>query len=257
MIHNILSSLDNNSKGDIFAVIASLVDWKQAFSRQDPTLGIQSFIENGIRPSLLPMLANYFQGRKAFVKWKGTNSETKDSHGGGPQGGFFGIIKFLSQSNDNSETIDLEEKFKFVDDLTALEIVNLLSIGLSSFNVKHSVPTDVPNNNGYIAAENLKTQQYLNDISEWTTRKMMKLNTEKTKIMIFNYTTNHQFTTRVTIDNVNIEVVPEAKLLGTHITNDLKWDVNTAHIVKKYNARMQLLRKIYSFGASHQVLYGT
>ena len=38
---------------------------------------------------------------------------------------------------------------------------------------------------------------------------------EKKKIMIFNYTTNHQFTTRVTIDNVNSEVVPEAKLLTT------------------------------------------
>ena len=47
-------------------------------------------------------------------------------------------------------------------------------------------------------------------------KKKIKPNTDKTKIMIFNYTTNHQFTTRVTIDNVNIEVVPEAKVLGTH-----------------------------------------
>ena len=113
-------------------------------------------------------------------------------------------LNFFSQSNDNSETNDPEEKFKLVDDLTALEIINLLSIGLSSFNVKHSVPTDVPNFNGYIVAENLKTQKYLKDISEWTERKILKLNTEKTKIMIFNYTTNHQFKTRVTIDNVNI-----------------------------------------------------
>ena len=102
MIHKILSSLDNNSKGDIFAVIASLVDWKQAFNRQDPTLGINSFIENGVRPALIPMLISYFQGRKGFVKWKGLHSETKDIHGGGPQGGFFGILEYLSQSNDNS-----------------------------------------------------------------------------------------------------------------------------------------------------------
>ena len=78
----------------------------------------------------------------------------------------------------------------------------------------------------------------------------MKLTTDKTKIMIFNYTTNHQFSTRVTLDKVNIEVVEETKLLGTHITNDLKWDVNTRNIIKKSNARMQLLRKIASFGAS-------
>ena len=40
MIHRIITSLDNNRKGDIFAVIASLIDWKQAFNRQDPTMGI-------------------------------------------------------------------------------------------------------------------------------------------------------------------------------------------------------------------------
>ena len=68
MIHKIVSSLDNNSKGDIFAVIASFVDWKQAFNRQDPTLGINSFIENGVRPALIPMLISYFEGRKGFVK---------------------------------------------------------------------------------------------------------------------------------------------------------------------------------------------
>ena len=43
MIHKIVSSLDNNGKGDVFAVIASLIDWKQAFSPQDPTLGLDSF----------------------------------------------------------------------------------------------------------------------------------------------------------------------------------------------------------------------
>ena len=70
--------------------------------------------------------------------------------------------------------------------------------------------------------------------------------------MIFNYTKNHQFTTRVTMDNVPLQVVEEAKLLGTYITNDLKWDLNTKHIVKKSNSRMQLLRKVASFGASRK-----
>ena len=32
------------------------------------------------------------------------------------------------------------------------------------------------------------------------------------------------------------------------VTNDLRWDLNTANIVKKANARMQLLRKVASFG---------
>ena len=32
------------------------------------------------------------------------------------------------------------------------------------------------------------------------------------------------------------------------VTNDLRWDLNTANIVKKANARMKLLRKVASFG---------
>ena len=32
--------------------------------------------------------------------------------------------------------------------------------------------------------------------------------------------------------------------------NDLKWDTNTHEIIKKANARMQLLRKIKSFNAA-------
>ena len=68
-IDSVLMNLDNNSKGDIFAALATFVDWKQAFNRQDPRLGIESFIENGVRPSLIPLLINYFQGREMFIKW--------------------------------------------------------------------------------------------------------------------------------------------------------------------------------------------
>ena len=35
---------------------------------------------------------------------------------------------------------------------------------------------------------------------------------------------------------------------STIITSDLKWELNTQNIVKKSNARMQLLRRVASFG---------
>ena len=40
------------------------------------------------------------------------------------------------------------------------------------------------------------------------------------------------------------------KLLGTILTDDLKWTRNTNNIVKKANKRMEILRKISYFGAS-------
>ena len=39
-IHRILGALDNNSKVDTFAVLATLIDWHSAFPRQCPKLGI-------------------------------------------------------------------------------------------------------------------------------------------------------------------------------------------------------------------------
>ena len=51
--------------------------------------------------------------------------------------------------------------------------------------------------------------------------------------MLFNFTKNYQFTTRLHENEENIEVVSEIKLLGTILTDDLKWDKNTSFLTKK------------------------
>ena len=71
MIHRILEALDNNSKGEKFAVFANLINWNNTFPWQCAQLGIESFVQNGVRPSLFPVLLNYFQGREMSVKWHG------------------------------------------------------------------------------------------------------------------------------------------------------------------------------------------
>ena len=45
----------------------------------------------------------------------------------------------------------------------------------------------------------------------------MQLNTKKTKEMLFNFITKHQFSTRVAVENDTMEIVKEAKLLGVII----------------------------------------
>ena len=98
MIDEILRNLDQNSKYEKFAVFCTMIDWKQAFDRQCPRLGIQSFINNGIRKSLIPLLMNYFQDRQMHVKWHGVISSLRKLHGGGPQGALWGILEYLSQT---------------------------------------------------------------------------------------------------------------------------------------------------------------
>ena len=164
-IDRILGALDGSSKGEKCAILATLVDWKQAFPRQCPKLGVESFMKNGVRPALIPLLVNYFQGRQMKVKWKGQLSQPRDLIGGGPQGSTFGIWEYLSQSNENAECIDPEDRFKFVDDLSFIEIIYLLNIGVASYNVHAHVPSDIPTHNQIIPSENLKTKAQLENIN--------------------------------------------------------------------------------------------
>ena len=252
MIDKILSDTDNNSRGEVNAVLATLYDWKEAFPRQCPKLGVEAFIKCGVRPSLIPLLISYLQDRTMVVKWHGVKSTVRKLNGGGPQGATFGIWEYLAQSNNSADCVDPENRFKFVDDLTTLEKINLLIVGLSSFYSKASVPNDIADHNQIIPSDCLKSQDYLKNIQEWTERQKMILNQKKTKVMVFNFTDNHQFSSRLTLNNENIDIVKYAKLLGVIISDNLKWDDNTDYLVKRANSRLELLRKVASFGTSRE-----
>ena len=176
MIHQILSDIDNNSKGEVNAILATLFDWKEAFPRQCPKLGIEAFMKCGVRPSLIPSLINYFQNRSMKVKWHGVKSTERKLNGSGPQGSTFGVWEYLAQSNDNANCVPVNYRYKFVDDLTVLEKINLITVGLTSFNFKSSIPSDIPVDYQFIPPENLNTTQYIEDIKKWTYEKKMKLN---------------------------------------------------------------------------------
>ena len=254
MIHRILTALDRNSKRETFAVVANLIDWNNAFPRQCPKLGIEAFITNGVRPALIPVLINYFQNREMTVKWHGCRSSPRTLAGGGPQGATFGLLEYLAQSNNNADCVSESDRFKFLDDLSVLEIINLLTVGITSFNLKCQVASDIPTHNQYIPPEHMESQKWLNNINDWTINQKMLVNERKSKTMIFNYTNNYQFTTRLKINDHPLEVIDSTRLLGTIISNDLKWDLNCASIIKKANARMELLRKVSNFCSDYDDL---
>ena len=129
-----------------------------------------------------------------------------------------------------------------------MEIVNLLTVGITSFNLKQQIPTDIPTHNQFIPPGNLASQDWLDKINRWTEDQLMIINEKKTKTMIFNFTENYKFTTRLRLKGENVEVINSTRLLGTMLTDDLKWDLNVSTIVKKANARMELLRRVASFG---------
>ena len=54
------------------------------------------------------------------------------------------------------------------------------------------------------------------------------------------------------MNDENLEVVQETKLLGVMLSDNLKWDQNTDFLVKKAYKRMELLRKVSKFTLSKE-----
>ena len=75
MIDKILSDTDNRSKGEVNAVIATLVDWKEAFQRQCPKLGILFLrkISQSINDEEVPLGNSIFD-------WERQKSNTTDGY---------------------------------------------------------------------------------------------------------------------------------------------------------------------------------
>ena len=90
LMDRILDLLDKNSNQS--AVIAAMVDWASAFDRQDPTLGIQKFINIGVRPALIPVLVSYLSDREMQVRYNDKYSGIQSLLGRGPRGTLVELI---------------------------------------------------------------------------------------------------------------------------------------------------------------------
>ena len=250
MIDRILGYLDRNSTDESCAVLTTFLDFSQAFNRVDHTLMMKSFIRNGVRPSLLPFISNYFENRTMVVKWHNHFSESYHLPGSSAQGSTFGVIGFISITNDNLNCVPEDDRWKYMDDSSICEKINLQKIGLASHNLKIHVPSNIPVHNQIVKNVNLKTQKYLNEINIWTDSMKMKLNENKTNAMIFNNTKNYQFTSDLSLKGKTLDIVDEVKLLGVIISNDLKWDKHVQKIVKEANIRMKILYTASKFTKS-------
>lgn len=181
------------------------------------------------------------------MKWHGVTSTTRELPGGGPQGCSLGLIEYKSNSNDNACHVPADMRFKFVDDLSILEKLNLILVGLSEYNFRNHVASDIGVNQKFLSPSNIQSQEYLDGVEEWTDKNLMKLNPKKSNVMVFNFTHDFQFSTRLYMENKLLEIVPTTKLLGTIISSDLSWYANTEMLVKKAYQRMLMLHKLYSF----------
>ena len=75
----------------------------------------------------------------------------------------------------------------------------------------------------------------------------MKLHERKTKIMIFNYSCNYQFVTKIHLHNTLLDTIRNTHLLGTVISDDISWQKNSQYLIQRGYTRMTILRNLYKF----------
>ena len=246
LVDRILKLLDRNT--DRSAVIMAGLDWSSAFDRQDPTIAIQKFIKLGVRPSLIPLLASYLTDRRMRIKFNGELSEFLALIGGGPQGTLLGQLEYLVQSNDNADCIDPDDRFKYIDDLSILQLICLAGL-LTDYDFKQHVASDVGIDQQYLSPEKFTMQESLNSLSKWTQDNLMMLNEQKCKYMIFSRS-KAKFATRLKINNINMERIQATKVLGVWVSENLSWAKNCQEICVKSYSRLSMLTKLKYAGTS-------
>ena len=236
LVDRILQLLDRHP--DRSAVIMTCLDWSAAFDKQDPTLAVKKFIQLGVRPSLIPLLASYLTDRHMRVKFNGELSDLLKLIGGGPQGTLLGGIEYLVQSNDNADFVAPEDRFKFIDDLSVLQLVCLAGL-LVDYNFYDHVASDIGIDQKYLPGNTYTAQHNLNSVANWTGDNLMRLNEAKCSYMIFTRSTD--FATRLTLNGNNLDRTKVTKLLGLWISEDLTWSRNCQEICKKAFSRLSMI----------------
>ena len=124
---------------------------------------------------------------------------------------------------------------------------------LTDYNFHQHVASDIGVDEMFLPPDSNPTQANINFISNWTSENLMKLNPSKCNYMIFSRCET-KFATRLTINNVNLEKLPETKLLGLWVSQDASWSRQCKEICIKAYSRMSMLTKLKYVGTSTEDL---
>ena len=160
---------------------------------------------NDVPPRILRWMGSFLLDRTQQVKIGKTVSSVGNPSGGVPQGTVSGPRSFIMFINDLTTRAPI---YKYVDNSTIFEVCQ----------------------EGY----NTQIQESVDMVGIWTNQNNMRLNSEKCKEMIIDFSRNYSLTSgiqSVTIGEQVLERIEHAKMLGVTISNNLTWSKHVDNIV--------------------------
>ena len=190
-----------------------LLDFSKAFDRIDHNIVLDKLQRMDVHPVLVNWIADFLSGRMQRTRVGQFFSDWKHVNSGVPQGTKLGPLLFLIMVNDLRNSPNL---VKYVDDTTVWEVL--------SKNSSSNFPAIV------------------DECANWASANNMKLNESKTKELQVCFSSQPVTHPAITINNVPVDIVKHAKLLGVTISSDLKWNLHIDNICKKASKKLYALR---------------
>ena len=78
--------------------------------------------------------------------------------------------------------------------------------------------------------EKSKVYKEIDNIQDYAIKNEMKINSSKTKFLVFNPTLSFDFVPDKKLDNKSLDTVESMKLLRLVVSNDLTWKSNTEYL---------------------------
>lgn len=214
---SMLHSWNKATDGSGATVRTVLVDFKKAFDLIDHHILVDKLKSYDIPESIVLWVIDFLTCRKQRVKLgNDCYSEWGTIPSGVPQGTKLGPWLFVIMINDLK--IQDSELWKYVDDTTMSEIVER-------------------NNESNI-------QEKVDELTRHISIDKLTLNESKCKELRISFSKSPPDFDPITINNKQLEVVESVKLLGMHISNDLKWNSHISVIMKKANKRLYFLSQL-------------
>ena len=253
-----------------YAVLAACIDLAKAFNRVSHDLLVQDLYDMHTPAWLLNILISYLSKRTMVMTYKGETSTSKDLPGGGPQGAYLGGLIFIIKYNGALMRPPIPplmtgpiweskaEKVKFVDDGTVAVSINLKKCLIKDPNSRPRPLNFRERTETILPAQNNLLQSYMDDTESFTEENLMKINSKKSKVLLFNKSRKWDFPPEVSFsDDQNLEVLSDIRLLGVVVSDDLRWEKNTQYICKKAMQRMWTIKRMKHFKLGTDTLLDT
>ena len=198
------------------------LDFSKAFDTLVHSILLHKCKHYGIDGLAYKLIESYLGNRKQYVEFNAERSDIKSIKNGVPQGSILGPLLFLIYINDLPNASHVFDCLMYADDTTLFCCLE---------DIKSINKQDVIN-------------EQLQRIHNWLTANGLKLNTTKSKYIMFRKQNKNIPLFNIHINNVNIESVQNFNFLGLHLSSDMTWNFHINEVSKKISRNIGILKKL-------------